>query len=138
MDPSVRPLWLWHAVEESEHKAVAFDVYRASGGGELRRIFYMVPTSVVFVVVVAATQADFLAERGILLRPWRWLRGIARLWIWPGHLSRLLPGHLTYFRPGFHPDERDTRALLDSWRERLFGAAGELRARLRESGAQAA
>ncbi|HEY6464071.1 MAG TPA: metal-dependent hydrolase, partial [Polyangiaceae bacterium] len=35
---SVRPLWVWHALEESEHKAVAFDVYRAIGGGYGRRV----------------------------------------------------------------------------------------------------
>ena len=30
----VRQLLLWHALEETEHKAVAFDVYRAIGGSE--------------------------------------------------------------------------------------------------------
>ena len=25
-------LWMWHAVEENEHKAVAFDVYEAMYG----------------------------------------------------------------------------------------------------------
>src|SRR5688572_7232476 len=30
----VRNLFLWHALEESEHKAVAFDVYRLVGGSE--------------------------------------------------------------------------------------------------------
>src|SRR4051812_25287406 len=29
--PAVRSLLLWHALEEAEHKAVAFDVYRAVG-----------------------------------------------------------------------------------------------------------
>jgi uncharacterized protein len=127
MHPSVRPLWIWHALEESEHKAVAFDVYRASGGGALRRILIMIPTTFLFAMVVGRTHAAFLAERGVLYRPWRWVRGIARLWVWPGFLIRLLPAYLSYFRPGFHPNDRDTGALLDAWRERLFGAAGDLR-----------
>src|SRR5437763_4198357 len=38
---AVRDLFLWHALEESEHKAVAFDVYRAVGGSERLRILTM-------------------------------------------------------------------------------------------------
>src|SRR5204863_9736384 len=33
----VRHLLMWHALEESEHKAVAFDVYKAVGGSERMR-----------------------------------------------------------------------------------------------------
>src|SRR5437763_11901619 len=33
----VRNLLMWHALEESEHKAVAFDVYKAVGGSERMR-----------------------------------------------------------------------------------------------------
>ena len=33
----VRPILLWHAFEESEHKAVAFDAYRLIGGTERPR-----------------------------------------------------------------------------------------------------
>jgi predicted metal-dependent hydrolase len=50
----------------------------------------------------------------------------------PGLLRKLVPAYLAYFRPGFHPDDRDTGALLAVWRERLFGQTGELRARLHE------
>jgi predicted metal-dependent hydrolase len=32
-----RSLWVWHAVEELEHKCVAIDVYNAMGGGYFRR-----------------------------------------------------------------------------------------------------
>src|SRR3954465_6170258 len=37
----VRNLFLWHALEESEHKAVAFDVYKAVGGTERMRVWTM-------------------------------------------------------------------------------------------------
>src|SRR5690242_14504301 len=37
----VKNLFVWHALEESEHKAVAFDVYKAVGGSERLRIWTM-------------------------------------------------------------------------------------------------
>ena len=138
MDPSVRGLWVWHALEESEHKAVAFDVYRAVGGGYLVRTSVMLLTTAIFFAETAWVNAHFLSERGVLLRPWRWLPGVWRLLGWPGHFRRLAPAWLSYFRPRFHPDDRDTRALLDAWRDRLFGDGGELRGQLRGVRAEAA
>jgi uncharacterized protein len=130
MHPSIRPLWVWHALEESEHKAVAFDVYRAAGGGYLRRAAIMLLTTAIFFAAVGLVHARLMATRGVLLRPWRWVRGVTRMWIWPGYFTRLVPAYFDYFRPRFHPDDRDTRALLDRWREQLFGLAGELTYRL--------
>ncbi|WP_255794394.1 metal-dependent hydrolase, partial [Mycobacteroides abscessus] len=40
-DPEVWHLLNWHALEELEHKSVAFDVYRAVGGTETMRIGLM-------------------------------------------------------------------------------------------------
>src|SRR5438874_991349 len=37
----VKHLFMWHALEESEHKAVAFDVYKAVGGSERMRVITM-------------------------------------------------------------------------------------------------
>jgi predicted metal-dependent hydrolase len=37
----VKHLFLWHVLEESEDKAVAFDVYRAVGGSERTRVVTM-------------------------------------------------------------------------------------------------
>lgn len=38
MHPEMLRFWRWHAAEEIEHKAVAFDVYREIGGGYLLRV----------------------------------------------------------------------------------------------------
>lgn len=131
LHPSVRPLWLWHALEESEHKAVAFDVYTAANGGYLRRVAIMLVTTVIFFGAQALAHARLMATRKILWKPWRWVRGATRFWLYPGYFTRLVPAYLAYFRPGFHPDDRDTRALLESWREHLFGAQGSLNDRVR-------
>lgn len=131
IDPSVRQLWLWHALEEAEHKAVAFDVYRAAGGGYVRRASIMLLTTVVFFAAQAIAHARLMVDRKILWKPWTWLGGATRLWLWPGYFTRLVPAYLAYFRPGFHPDDRDTSAVLASWRDQLFGETGVLRDRTR-------
>jgi predicted metal-dependent hydrolase len=127
LHPTVAPLWLWHALEETEHKAVAFDVYQAAGGGYLRRAVTMHVTAGVFFAVHAVVHARLMATRGILIRPWRWLRGLRRMWVSPGHFTRLVPAYLAYFRPGFHPDDQDAAAMIARWREVLFGPTGALR-----------
>ena len=49
----IESLFLWHALEESEHKAVAFDVYRAIGGSERTRILTMKAARYGFVLGVS-------------------------------------------------------------------------------------
>ncbi len=121
---SVKPLWMWHAMEESEHKAVAFDVYREANGTYSTRASMMLLTTVVFFAVQFAAHVKLMQTRGILDKPWRWARGFTRLYLYPALLPRLLPSYLAYFKPSFHPNERDTTALLAEWREKLFGPQG--------------
>ncbi len=126
LDPSVRDLWCWHALEESEHRAVAFDVYRAVGGGYLRRVTTMLYTTAIFFAVLGALHARLLAARGVLHAPWRWRRGFRKLWLWPGYFTRLVPAYLAYFRPGFHPGQRAVDDLLAATRAALFAPTGTL------------
>jgi predicted metal-dependent hydrolase len=134
VDESMHPLWLWHAFEETEHKSVAFDVYLAAGGGYLRRVLMMLLTTIGFLTVHTIVHMRFLKARGILFRPWRWIHGIRVIWIYPGFLTRVIPGYLQYFIPGFHPTDRDTSGLLESWRGRLFGTQGRLEPLTNSSG----
>ena len=121
---AVLNLLLWHALEESEHKAVAFDVYRAIGGSEKIRVGAMKRIRIVFAVgttfrVLLALIVDRNTyRRGVLINSIR--RNIK---------SPLLKGSLwsrlkEYDAADFHPNDRDTTALEEQWRERLFEEAG--------------
>jgi predicted metal-dependent hydrolase len=129
MHPAIRPLWQWHSVEELEHKSVAYDVYRQMGGGYALRASMMLLTTFLFFVEISHIHMRFLAAKGELLRPRTWLSSVDYFWVRPGVYRRFLPRYLAYFRPGFHPHDRDTASLLDEWRERLFGEQGALRVR---------
>lgn len=130
LDPSVRPLWVWHALEESEHKAVAFDVFQKVSGSYVIRARAMVIASAFFIGFIAYSHFRLLAARGLLGDVRGQLRAFDYLWLRRGLFRRLIPAYLDYFRPSFHPNDRDTTALLDRWREHLFGPGGTLRASL--------
>ncbi|MEO9224077.1 MAG: metal-dependent hydrolase [Acidimicrobiales bacterium] len=116
----VRKLWLWHALEESEHKAVAFDVYQAVSGNHLLRVGAMHAMTVMLLGgLVTDTVLSLLADPAArdLGRLRRSLRAFRR-GPFAGRDVRERIG--AYRRRGFHPDDRDTTALLEHWRTELF------------------
>lgn len=122
----VRSMLLWHAIEESEHRSVAFDVYRAVGGDETRRIRAMriIRFSFPFAVLVN-TVISLLGDRAAY-HPVRLVRSFAALRRSP-FLTRAVFARLgEYLRPGFHPDDHDNTALLQHWQAALFGEQGSL------------
>ena len=119
---AVRDLFVWHALEESEHKAVAFDVYRAVGGGERLRVWTMNFFRYGFVVGMdwpcssrssatgppTAGAPSAAAGSGSSAPP-SWIRAVwAQL--------------KDYNRPDFHPDDSDTTELVETWRESCSGS----------------
>ncbi len=122
----VKNLFLWHALEESEHKAVAFDVYRTVGGTERMRVVTMNIVTVGFIVGMSLALAVSLLGDPSSRRPIALYRSLRGFWRSP-MISRELWDRLrAYNRPGFHPDDRDTGALVERWRSELFGAEGSL------------
>jgi hypothetical protein len=127
---AVRDLFVWHALEESEHKAVAFDVYKAVGGTERMRVWTMNFLRFGFVVgmtlqVVISMLGDRETyRRGKLRQSWRRFKRspIMRRELWDQLRD--------YNRPDFHPDDSDTNALVEQWRVELFGQDGTLNDKL--------
>jgi len=130
-DETVQGLFLWHALEESEHKAVAFDVYKAVGGSERMRVWTMRLIRWSFVIgmavqVLVSVAMDPYARRHPLM-VWRSLRKLLASPLMSRETWRILKD---YDRPDFHPDDRDTDELVARWRAELFGDAGTLNDKL--------
>jgi predicted metal-dependent hydrolase len=131
--PEVRHIFLWHAVEESEHKSVAFDVYQAVCGDQTLRIRTMKVTTWIFLGGLIVNTLMSLAKDPTTYRPRRLWSSIKALRDNP-FFTRQVWGRLTdYNRRDFHPDDHDTAELLARWREELFGDSGELTEMLKRS-----
>lgn len=119
-DPEMAALWRWHAVEETEHKAVAFDVYRQAVPGlrgYLLRCMMMLITSILFSLQLFVVHIIFCRRAGVA-KDWRgWLRCWSFLWLTPGVRRRILLPWLAWFKPGFHPWQDDNRHLIDAWKQ---------------------
>ena len=122
----VRKMLLWHAYEESEHRAVAFDVYRTVGGGERRRIWTMrMVTLTFFGSIVAFTTLSLLGDRSTY-NPVRLFGSLWHLRRSPFMKRSVRQRFRQYNRVGFHPNDVDNSELLDRWQPELFGATGQL------------
>ena len=115
MHEDVRQLWIWHALEETEHKAVAFDVYQEVFGNYRQRVTWLLLSTAGLVGIVTTYQL-FLMHSDRANSPGRWLKGLWRLWGKDGLLVSLVPEWLEYFRRDFHPWQQDDSALVARYR----------------------
>lgn len=108
----MRDLWMWHCVEETEHKGVAFDVFeQVSGDYAIRSVTHVIATGFFLAFAFAAT-AELLRRDGRALDLKVWAGGMRALFGEGGHMRKLGPAWLTYFGPSFHPWQRDTREMI--------------------------
>jgi predicted metal-dependent hydrolase len=133
-DPKAIELWCWHAIEELEHKAVAFDLFTAVGGTMNDRRVAVATVMAVVILPLVPLWIALIAGDGQLRHARRYARSMRAALAKEGFLGPVLACAPLFLRPDFHPNRRDTSALLDTWRERLFGAKGSLREALRGRG----
>lgn len=124
-DPAHRALWLWHAIEETEHKAVAFDVYRVVAGdgirAELRRMVTMLGATAGILAATTALHIYLMARDGQLFNVRSWLHFAKWLFVRPGLFVRLIPAWASYFKWGFHPWQHDNSRLIEGWKAEFEG-----------------
>jgi len=108
MDPAMRQLLRWHAAEEIEHKAVAFDVLTHVDPRLRLRILGLI-MGLALLGFYAGSAANHLARQD-------GLRGV-RLRMVAEFLRRpaVLRSTLAYLRRDFHPDERNNYGLAEEF-----------------------
>jgi hypothetical protein len=110
-------LWRWHAIEEMEHKAVAYDTFFAAtrdlspfARWKFRSLVLLLVSGEFVTERIRFMKCFFVQDR--INTPRTWLRVFYYLCIYPGLLRQVLPAWLAFFRPGFHPWDQDDRALI--------------------------
>ena len=119
-EPGYARLWLWHGLEECEHKAVAFDVFRATMTGpfrEYRRMLVMYLTTLTFLRFIAKHCIALMRAQGLAKSPASWAKLLWNVFVSPGLMRRIVPAYLRYYSPAFHPNDLDDRAALTRTRK---------------------
>ena len=118
LDEDAAKLWIWHAIEEIEHRAVAFDVYQAVyGDDKIRRmIMRSVTTGFASLTLYSATRLFLQDKKKSLPKVGGNIFGFYLL----GKMFlQLAPEYLAYFKTDFHPSEIDYTKLICYWKQRL-------------------
>lgn len=121
-------LWQWHAIEEIEHKAVAYDTFLAvtrhmpAWRRWALRCHVMALVSLQFWYSNFQRMADFFRQDG-MNTPRTWWRVAKYLLVKPGMFRRIFRDYLRFYGPGFHPWHRDDRPLIADVERKLALAA---------------
>ncbi len=127
-DAETAALWRWHAIEEIEHKGVAYDTWLHATKGWPRFKRWQVKAKVMllvtknFVVDRTAGALELLRQDGIT-GPRAWARLFWFAFVRPGMMRKVLGAWASFFMPGFHPWNHDDRALIAAEEKRLSALA---------------
>jgi len=130
VDPAVRPIWVWHAIEEIEHKAVTYDLFEAVDGSYVRRVYgYAIALTFLSLFVTYGTALFMIEDRknfsfsGTAKGLW-WMIGLGKN---AGYLRKSAPFLFEYFKLDFHPWKDDNSHLIEEWRPELDRMLAEIK-----------
>ena len=105
-------MFVWHLAEEVEHKDVAYDIYRANGGGRGRYLLGILSALVIFAVSIVATSAALLIRE----RQWWKPRVHVRMVIWSlSFVFEVLPLLGLCIAKDHHPKRWSDPEWLGQW-----------------------
>ena len=116
-DAETAAMWRWHAVEEIEHKGVAYDTWLHATRDWTRFKRWKVKAKVMLLVtrnfIIDRTRGtlELLRQDGIT-GPRAWARFFWFAWVRPGMMRKIFLAWASFFLPGFHPWKHDDRALI--------------------------
>lgn len=114
--PEHQEIWLWHAVEETEHKGVAFDVYNEIGGKYWIRVLALMLATLSFIPAVFFLLGRFLIIDKKLNR--NTFRGVRDYHKGKSYIFKELgKQYLDYYRKDFHPWQIQNQGLIENWKK---------------------
>ena len=116
--PDMALIWGWHGAEETEHKSVCFDLYRAAGGRWLRRVTIYLLVTANFHRMFWRLYCSQLHRDGCF-KPSRFPGTVGQvlrfLFGWRGVGWHLFGYGVAYVSWHFHPWRQDNRGKLLEW-----------------------
>lgn len=125
-------IWRWHAFEETEHKAVAYDVWNTAMGqgiyAYLLRSFGLVAATVVFWGFVLPVFTKIVMDEKKLTDLSAWRKAYRYTFGEVGALRKQLGNYIDYFRPNYHPWDHDNRAQMLALQDLIYELADKTKA----------
>ncbi len=125
-DEKQRAIWMWHMLEESEHKDIAYDVFQSLSNNYALRIagFFPALITILLLISVASVFVPFYRKPSNLVSLSYWkdvprsfslLFGLKQRCLW----QRLDSIFLTSIYSPNSPNDYDTSAFLDYYKKRF-------------------